>query len=114
VEKIEKFGECSIRECPECNGSMEKIISPVGVIFKGSGFHVNDYKSEGMRKEAAVETGAASIDKDSPAAKSDSPAEAQSESTAPGGDKEKKDENTSTTKVKETKGGEKKKKEKVA
>jgi predicted nucleic acid-binding Zn ribbon protein len=30
------------KECPECGGSVHRVISPVGVIFKGSGFYVTD------------------------------------------------------------------------
>lgn len=46
LEVFQKYSNCEIRECPECNGQMERIISPVGVIFKGSGFHITDYKKE--------------------------------------------------------------------
>jgi putative FmdB family regulatory protein len=31
--------------CPECGGKAERIFSPPGIIFKGSGFYVTDYKS---------------------------------------------------------------------
>ncbi|TXJ46292.1 FmdB family zinc ribbon protein [Brachyspira pilosicoli] len=34
-------------KCPVCKGSAKRIISlNVGVIFKGSGFYVNDYKGK--------------------------------------------------------------------
>ncbi|GEM_PF-160068 len=55
IEKIQKFGECSNEECPDCKGKMERVIGPVGVIFKGSGFHVNDYKSSGVKREGKTE-----------------------------------------------------------
>lgn len=34
--------------CEDCGGALRKRIYPVGIAFKGSGFHVNDYarKSE--------------------------------------------------------------------
>ncbi len=51
IEVIQKYGGTPVEECVECNGAMERIISPVAVIFKGSGFHKNDYKSEGRRRE---------------------------------------------------------------
>ena len=32
--------------CPECGGdNYKRVITNVGVIFKGSGFHVTDYRS---------------------------------------------------------------------
>ena len=31
--------------CPDCNGESKKIFSPgAGIVFKGAGFYVNDYK----------------------------------------------------------------------
>lgn len=30
--------------CPQCDGSARRVFSPVGVAFKGSGFHNTDYK----------------------------------------------------------------------
>lgn len=35
-----------LTDCPECGGdNYKRVITNVGVIFKGSGFHVTDYKS---------------------------------------------------------------------
>lgn len=46
IEVLQKRSDCSTRECPDCGGLMEKIISPVGIIFKGSGFYVTDNKKD--------------------------------------------------------------------
>jgi len=35
------------QKCPTCNGKTEKVFHAPGIIFKGSGFHVNDYGSKG-------------------------------------------------------------------
>ncbi len=43
-ERFQHFSEEPIRTCPECNGSVHRVIHPVGVIFKGSGFYVTDNK----------------------------------------------------------------------
>jgi predicted nucleic acid-binding Zn ribbon protein len=32
-------------ECPVCKGKIARMLFPVGIMFKGSGFHVNDYPS---------------------------------------------------------------------
>lgn len=37
------MSEESLKHCPKCKGEIKRIISAAGIIFKGSGFHVNDY-----------------------------------------------------------------------
>jgi hypothetical protein len=32
----------ALTECPECDGQVHRVIQPVGVIFKGSGFYITD------------------------------------------------------------------------
>ncbi len=32
-------------KCIYCSSESQRLFSPVGIIFKGSGFYVNDYKS---------------------------------------------------------------------
>ena len=41
--------------CPDCSGSVRRVLFPVGIIFKGSGFYQTDYRSEGYKKSAAAE-----------------------------------------------------------
>ncbi|MBU0573433.1 MAG: FmdB family zinc ribbon protein [Candidatus Margulisiibacteriota bacterium] len=43
--------EDPLRFCPECKGDIERLISPAGIIFKGSGFYVTD-----SRKKTAPST----------------------------------------------------------
>jgi putative FmdB family regulatory protein len=35
--------------CPTCGGQLVRVFHPVGVVFKGSGFHKNDYSRSGVR-----------------------------------------------------------------
>jgi predicted nucleic acid-binding Zn ribbon protein len=35
-----------IRVCPECSGEVHRLIQPVGIIFKGSGFYVTDNRAK--------------------------------------------------------------------
>jgi putative FmdB family regulatory protein len=45
-EREQSFSESPLKICPECRKkSLKKVISPVGVIFKGSGFYSTDHKS---------------------------------------------------------------------
>ena len=34
-----------ITECPVCGGPVRRVVSPVGGVFKGSGFYVTDNRS---------------------------------------------------------------------
>ena len=31
-----------IAACPECSGAVKRLLYPVGVVFKGSGWYIND------------------------------------------------------------------------
>ncbi len=44
-EIIQKMSDEPLKVCPECSGVVARMLFPVGVVFKGSGFHVNDYPS---------------------------------------------------------------------
>ena len=45
-EREQSFSDAPLKICPECRKkSLKKVISPVGVIFKGSGFYSTDHKS---------------------------------------------------------------------
>ena len=43
-EVLQKITDEPITECTECKGKLRKLLYPVGIVFKGSGFHINDYK----------------------------------------------------------------------
>jgi len=44
--------------CPDCGGATKRVFTPVGVVFKGSGFHNTDYRPKtGDAKEASAEGG---------------------------------------------------------
>lgn len=45
-ERQQSFSDAPLKICPECRKkSLKKVISPVGIIFKGSGFYSTDNKS---------------------------------------------------------------------
>jgi putative FmdB family regulatory protein len=41
-EARQRFSEKPLTECPRCGGDVRRIISQVGLVFKGSGFYVTD------------------------------------------------------------------------
>ena len=49
----QSFTEDSLTVCPECSGKLRKVLSPVGVVFKGSGFYRNDSRSATTTSESA-------------------------------------------------------------
>jgi putative FmdB family regulatory protein len=44
-EQRQHITEPPLTECPECDGHVQRVIQPVGVVFKGSGFYVTDNRS---------------------------------------------------------------------
>ena len=47
-EKIQKFSDPLVTECPECGeDEVEQMISAPAIQFKGSGWYVNDYAKKG-------------------------------------------------------------------
>lgn len=41
-ERIQSFNDDPVSKCPRCAGAVRRVISPVGVIFKGSGWYITD------------------------------------------------------------------------
>jgi predicted nucleic acid-binding Zn ribbon protein len=37
-------------KCPQCGGEMRRVIHPVGIVFKGSGFYATDSRRSGTSK----------------------------------------------------------------
>jgi putative FmdB family regulatory protein len=43
TEKIQKFSDPEITECPHCGGPLERVISAPAVSFKGGGWYADGY-----------------------------------------------------------------------
>jgi len=41
----QQFTDDPLTTCPQCGGAIQRVINPVGIIFKGSGFYVTDNKN---------------------------------------------------------------------
>ena len=61
---FQKMSDAPVSTCPECRGKVKRLLYPVGVVFKGSGWHITDYrkpeKSEKTGEAVASDTGKAS------------------------------------------------------
>ncbi|MEE3228889.1 MAG: zinc ribbon domain-containing protein [Chloroflexota bacterium] len=45
-ERMQRFSDPPVSDCPECNeDAVQRVIQPVGIIFKGSGWYVKDSKA---------------------------------------------------------------------
>jgi putative FmdB family regulatory protein len=53
-ERLQKMSEEPIKICPKCSGKVKRLIgSDINIIFKGSGFYVNDY-GKGSRNSSNI------------------------------------------------------------
>ena len=60
-EKFQKMSDEPVAECPSCGAKAERRLSAgAGLLFKGSGFYITDYRGEGYKKAAASESGGGS------------------------------------------------------
>jgi putative FmdB family regulatory protein len=59
-EKFQSMSSKPVRKCPECGKNAVKrlIGTGAGLIFKGSGFYITDYRSEGYKDKAKADSGA--------------------------------------------------------
>ena len=58
IERRQSFSDAPLTVCESCGGSLRKVLHPVGVIFKGSGFYNTDYKKSSGNGSAAASDGA--------------------------------------------------------
>ncbi len=45
-EKFQSFNDEPLRTCPTCQNSVRRVLQPAGIVFKGSGWHITDYRSQ--------------------------------------------------------------------
>ena len=74
-ERIQKFSDPLLTDCPRCDGSVRKLVSSPAIQFKGTGWYVTDYAGKGKTDSSASEPGPSSETK------------TKEEKTAPGGTK---------------------------
>jgi putative FmdB family regulatory protein len=64
LEAVQKFSDDPLTECPVCQGRLRKVFSPVGIVFKGSGFYRTDSRSSSSANGSKV-NGSSSSDSSS-------------------------------------------------
>lgn len=70
-ETVQKFADAPLSECIVCGGPVRRVVQPVGVVFKGSGWYINDSRKTSTSKAGSGEKGDSS-DKGDSADKGDS------------------------------------------
>ena len=53
-EVVQSMNDAPITKCNKCGKSVRKIFNSAGLIFKGSGFYVNDYKSKNEKQASEI------------------------------------------------------------
>jgi len=64
-EVFQSIKDDAIKVCPKCGKEVRKIFNSTGIIFKGSGFYVNDYGKKEQKKQ--TQTSNPSTEKSTPA-----------------------------------------------
>ena len=60
-DAFQRFADDPLRECPSCGGAIRRVIQPVGIVFKGTGWYINDSRAkpeEAKPKDAKATDGA--------------------------------------------------------
>jgi putative FmdB family regulatory protein len=53
LEVVQRFSDDPLTVCPTCGGKLRKVFSPVGIVFKGTGFYRTDSRSSQKSEEPA-------------------------------------------------------------
>ena len=69
LEVVQSFKDDALTECGRCGGSLRKVFSAAGIIFKGSGYYVTDSRA---KSDSSGESSSAPDSKTSQTKKSDS------------------------------------------
>ena len=72
---MQKMSEDPLTACIECGAPVRKVLQPVGISFKGSGFYSTDYSNKKGSKEPAASTNGDSKTETKEKKSSDKPAD---------------------------------------
>ena len=51
-DTMQRISEDPLTECVQCDAPVKKVLHPVGISFKGSGFYSTDYNKKGTKSES--------------------------------------------------------------
>ena len=70
LEAVQKFSDDPLTVCPACGGRLRKLFSPVGIVFKGSGFYRTDSRVSAVNGSKDKQLNGSSSDSSSASEKS--------------------------------------------
>src|SRR5690349_23362747 len=65
IEKRQSFSDPPLTTCEQCGGALRKVIHPVGIVFKGSGWYITDSRSASSASANGSSSSTSSSDGDS-------------------------------------------------
>src|SRR5262245_38939725 len=71
VEVVQSMSDAPLRVCGACGGRLRKVFSPIGIVFKGSGFYKTDSRSGSGAKKSDQSSAASTSASSDSATKSD-------------------------------------------
>ena len=77
TEAKQGFDDPPLETCPICGGKLRKLYSPVGIVFKGSGFYSTDQKG---KKGESTKDASPSTKSDTASSKSEKKSDTSSQS----------------------------------
>jgi putative FmdB family regulatory protein len=80
-DRVQRFSDDPVKECPECGAEVRRVIHPAGVIFKGAGWYITDSRKGGG--ESASLNAANGTKGEGESAKTDTKSTEKAEKTEP-------------------------------
>jgi len=84
-EEFQSIKAPASKKCPECKKlqAERQISAGAGILFRGSGFYLTDYRSDSYKKAAAADSGSSGAKSDGGGSKSESSGSKESSKPAP-------------------------------
>jgi putative FmdB family regulatory protein len=54
IEVVQSMSDAPLDTCAICGGKLRKVFSPIGIVFKGSGFYRTDSRGKPAKAEPAA------------------------------------------------------------
>src|SRR4051794_10852307 len=81
IEIVQSFKDDPLTVCPNCEGELRKVFSPIGISFKGSGFYKTDSRPVSASSKSESSSSSSKGESSSSSGKSESSSSGKSESS---------------------------------
>jgi putative FmdB family regulatory protein len=83
IEKRQSFSDPPLTTCEQCGGALRKVIHPVGIVFKGSGWYITDSRSSSSSSSSSSSASGSEPAKTSPSTSNSNDSSATSSPASP-------------------------------